>query len=279
MDPKSFKCPECDYFDELDGLRRHCVRKHGIEAEKLYRSLFMGNKEPTCACGCRAIITKFWGIEKGFSKFIRGHHSRVNNNWGHNKDALQKSQDVRRQQIANGTWKVWNRGGDVQSDPRIAAYGVKGSHTLKSDPKCQKQRSEHMAEQWKAGNLTPQIGSDHGMWRGGTSALQPLVRAHLHSQWTYPKLRASGFMCSRCAVPGQQIEVHHDQERFADILYKAIVALGEVVNDDFAQKAAIAEWVADYHVKNNVSGVVLCARCHDLEHASRKIATIEAGAQ
>lgn len=36
--------------------------------------------------------------------------------------------------------------------------------------------------------------------------------------------------------------------------------------EDFEKKSEIAEWVAQYHVDNNVSGVVLCVDCHQNEH-------------
>ena len=61
------------------------------------------------------------------------------------------------------------------------------------------------------------------------------------------------------------LEVHHDGERFASILHKAILELGEP-GDDFEKKSLIAEWVTNYHVDNGVSGVVLCEECHDEEH-------------
>jgi hypothetical protein len=64
--------------------------------------------------------------------------------------------------------------------------------------------------------------------------------------------------------------VHHDGERFASILYKAILELGEP-GDDFEKKSLMAEWVTDYHIEKNVSGVVLCVGCHDGEHGSESL--------
>jgi predicted HNH restriction endonuclease len=32
------------------------------------------------------------------------------------------------------------------------------------------------------------------------------------------------------------------------------------------KKSLIAEWVTNYHIDKNISVVVLCAGCHDIEH-------------
>lgn len=91
----------------------------------------------------------------GFSEYVWGHASRVKNNWGHNEGALQKSQKVRREMHERGEIIIWNKGETKATDERIAAYGKTGSQTLKTDPVCQQQRSEHMANEWKSGILTP----------------------------------------------------------------------------------------------------------------------------
>lgn len=145
MDPTTFKCPRCDHTDTLKQLVRHCDLAHDMYPHGLYRALFLDDKDLTCACGCGQVITYFWDMAKGFSKFMRDHHSRVKNNW-----------------------------------------------------------------------------------KGGASALQPIVRAWLHAAWTYPRPRASGFTCSSRGVPGPGLEVHHDGERFAVILLQAIAVHGEV---------------------------------------------------
>lgn len=73
-------------------------------------------------------------------------------------------------------------------------------------------------------------------------------------------------MCQGCGTK-RDLEVHHDKERFAEILQKARVELGDVT-DDFSSHQTYARWVADYHVQNDVSGVVLCEECHVEAHAA-----------
>src|ERR1700743_3714920 len=97
-----FKCPTCGYSsDNLISLSIHYRKKHKGTAKQLRIDLFHDGIEPTCGCGCGAPV-KFYAIQMGFATFARGHQSRVHNNWGHNPDALLKSQDVRREQIAAG---------------------------------------------------------------------------------------------------------------------------------------------------------------------------------
>ncbi len=215
-------------------------------------------KEPTCACGCGE-PTNFISLQKGFSTYILGHASSVNNNWGHNKIAQEKSLKKRRDE---GLWSKnpWNRGRTKESDPEFA----KIAEIAYNSPVEKNRRSILMKSQWDNKTIQPMTGSSHSQWKGGTSALQPLVRSHLHRIWVYPKLREGGFKCSKCEST-KDLEVHHDGERFASILYKAILELGEP-GDDFEKKSLIAEWVTNYHVDNGVSGVVLCEECHDEEH-------------
>jgi hypothetical protein len=256
----------CDYENEnLTSLSVHYRKKHKGTAKQLCIELFHDGIQPTCKCGCGK-ATKFWTLQLGFAKYLRGHVARVHNNWGHNEDAQKKSQDVRRDMHKRGEIFIWNKGLSIETDDRVAAYGRSGSHTLKTDAACQKQRSEHMSTQWKLGCIVPLRGADHSQWRGGTSALQPVVRSRLHYAWAYPKLAASGFKCSSCGR-SDTLEVHHDGERFADILHKAIIELGES-GDDFEKKSIIADWVVKYHVENDISGVVLCQHCHDSAHNS-----------
>lgn len=261
MDPKIFVCPECKGYEatKLDSLRIHYQKKHGLPARKLYADLFLqGGKEPLCACGCGE-PTRFLTLQKGFSKYLLGHASRVTNNWGHNKMAQEKSLKKRRDE---GLWSrnPWNKGKTKESDPEFAEIAEKAyaSQAEKS------RKSKMMKEQWSDGTIIPLSGSAHPQWRGGTSALQPLVRSHLHTRWTYPKLRESGFKCVQCGLTSD-LEVHHNGERFASILHRAIETLGEP-GEDFHKKFIIAEWVADYHVEHEVPGVVLCQSCHDIEH-------------
>lgn len=171
------KCPACDRkFKSYTAVSMHFRKMHGTTkqlAEIMHLSLLneqYGGRPPTCACGCGQ-VPKYYDYDRGYAKYVRGHYSRVHNNWGHNDAAQKKSQDVRRKQIAAGKWKPWNNGATSETDERVAQYGRRGSHTLKTNPNCQRQRSEHMAEQWKTGSLTPKRGSAHSQWKGGVSSL------------------------------------------------------------------------------------------------------------
>jgi len=263
MDLSSFNCPECGQYEttKLDSLRIHCQKKHSLPTRKLYALLFLPEgKEPTCACGCGE-PTKFLTLQKGFSEYVLGHAARVNNNWGHNLVAREKSLKKRRDE---GLWSrdPWNRGKTKENDPEFAKIAERAYNSKKEKIR----KSSMMKSHWENGVISPLTGSAHSQWKGGTSALQPLVRSHLHSVWVYPKLKASGFRCTVCGST-DSLEVHHDGERFASILFKAVQELGEP-GESFEKKHLIAEWVANYHIEKNISGVVLCDGCHDVEHGS-----------
>jgi hypothetical protein len=261
----AYKCPQCDYeHDNLISLSLHFRRKHKGTAKQLRIELFHGGVEPTCACGCGTPV-KFHAIQMGFSEYTWGHAARVNNNWGHNESAQKKSQDVRREMHERGEIKIWNRGKTKEDDEKIATYGEKGSKTILSQPNELKRRSEGIKHSWEIGAITPFTGSAHPQWKGGTSVLLPIARSHLHGRWTYPKLRAAGFKCTRCGESGKELNVHHTGERFAEILHRAIVELGDPGNS-FEKKSLLAEWVADYHVSHEVPGDVLCHDCHVVVH-------------
>jgi len=107
---KQIKCKICDKeFTSLWGLSRHNSQKHNMSSEMTYINYNLSGVEPTCGCGCGEKPT-FLSIKKGYNKFIRGHSSRVNNNWGHNPDALKKSHATQKLMHEAGALKVWNDG-------------------------------------------------------------------------------------------------------------------------------------------------------------------------
>jgi very-short-patch-repair endonuclease len=113
------KCKKCEReFETLDSLRRHNKQKHGVDAEKTYIEYVLEGVEPTCKCGCGE-KPKYLGIDVGFRDFIRGHAARVNNNWGHNPEALKKSHETQKKMHDSGTLKVWNDG-LTKEDLRVA---------------------------------------------------------------------------------------------------------------------------------------------------------------
>lgn len=271
------KCPSCDTdFKSYTAVSLHFRNKHGssndlkeIMRKKLVNERYAGT-EPRCACGCDQ-ITKY-DYMNGYNEFIRGHQARINNNWGHNKDAQEKSQDVRREMHKRGEITIWNKGETKETDHRLIAYGEKGSNTIQSQPDLLEKRSDDMKTYWKSGQIVPLRGPDHSQWKGGTSALQPICRSRVFNAWSHPKLEAASYVCQKCfASDGRGVVVHHDKERFAAILHKAIEIFGDIdpdaPNADFEKKARIADWVVGYHLQNNVSGITLCVSCHEGEHS------------
>lgn len=77
------------------------------------------------------------------------------------------------------------------------------------------------------------------------------------------------FTCQHCGAQ-RNLCVHHDKERFAEILQKAMAhfRVSDAGQLTFDQRQELSLWVIDYHLDNNVSGVVLCEKCHVQAHAA-----------
>jgi|694.fasta_scaffold46071_5 hypothetical protein len=153
------KCPQCDFqIESINSLRIHASKKHDISSEDLYIQVVLKGIKPTCECGCGS-DTKFNGLVNGYSKFVWGHASKVNNNWGHNKEAFKKSLTTRRKMWENGEIQGWCKG-LTKDDPRIASIiekmntperseKISRSLTGKSKSESHKQKiSEHMKSYW-----------------------------------------------------------------------------------------------------------------------------------
>jgi len=109
-------CKECNReFDTLDSLRRHNSQKHGINAEQTYVDYELDGILPLCKCGC-GMKPNFLSIERGFNDYIRGHASRINNNWGHNKEALEKSHATQKKMFSTGELTIWNKGLTIEDE-------------------------------------------------------------------------------------------------------------------------------------------------------------------
>lgn len=91
-------------------LRGHLIpeKRSSGKMQKLIDEKYNG-VHPLCACGCGEKLTYFPG-KTGFKKYIVGHINKINNNWGHNKKAQQKSAETRRKRFKEGKIKVWNDG-------------------------------------------------------------------------------------------------------------------------------------------------------------------------
>jgi len=105
-----YKCKHCEFgATTVVGIRRHYNRAHNYNSEQFYIEYILDGIRPTCKCGCGEHTT-FQGTTKGYSDYVRGHISRVKNNWGHNQAAKTKSVETRREQYATGNRKQWNDG-------------------------------------------------------------------------------------------------------------------------------------------------------------------------
>ena len=259
-----FTCQKCDLsYEDLNQLKKHSSKIHNLSTEDVYVFAIHANIKPVCACGCGS-LTKFYDIKRGYSKYAWGHAARVNNNWGHNPDALEKSIKKRRDEEL---WsKVpWNKGKTKENDPEFAIIAEKAYGT----DKFRKARAENMRSN-RLSKIVPNLtGDKHPQWKGGASSLANITRSLLYVKWTYPHLKEGRFKCAKCEATGN-LTVHHDKEKFADIMYSGIEMLGDP-GETFEAKSKIAEWIVDYHVDNKVSGIVFCVDCHRLAHSKQII--------
>lgn len=92
-----------------------------------------------------------------------------------------------------------------------------------------------------------------------------------------PILLFSRFKCSKCKSR-ENLEVDHNVETFSSILKKFAeeyewtnfthISIDNPSPEIIALKETISNAIADYHINNKVSGVVLCRNCHRLKHPS-----------
>lgn len=111
-------CKICNHeLKNAQSLSAHCRTKHKMTSEDVYIEYFLSGISPICECGCGE-KPNYLGIYKGFVKYIHGHASRVNNNWGHNPEAHRKSGETQKKLYKNGELIIWNKGLDI-SDERV----------------------------------------------------------------------------------------------------------------------------------------------------------------
>lgn len=124
MENETIKCPECGKeLLTLDSLRKHRSIVHKIPSEQTYIEYKLNGIKPTCACGCGEDV-KFLGFELGYREYKLGHASRVNNNWGHNKEANKKSHETQKKMHESGELVIWNKGLTIEDD-RVRDYIIK----------------------------------------------------------------------------------------------------------------------------------------------------------
>lgn len=277
-----FLCPYCDKsYDKMVSLSLHSNHTHKKSTKQLYVDMNLNGIEPTCKCGCGKPV-KFLDSGRGFRDFKQGHSIRVMDNpcTTRTKETWEQISKTRKEKFANGETVPWCKGLTKEIDYRLHAYGEKGSNTIKSNANEIKQRSKRMKENRINGTVPTLCREQHSQWNGGISPLNQYCHANrkLYSNWKYPILLAAKFQCNNCNKTSLEatLHVHHNKETFSSILrhfaklHKWEEALCTSLPEDNTSqfiKEAISNDIADYHVKNNVSGIVLCEECHKKEHA------------
>jgi len=276
----SFNCPLCEkQYPKLISLSIHFRKFHKGTSKKLYVLLYHDGVEPTCGCGCGGEV-RYLDTTRGFRKFIRGHAARVpgKNNWGNNKKAREKSQKTRKRMWEKGELKIWNKNLTKEEHKSVAEYGRKGSKTILSNPEELERRKKRMKQGRLDGTVRTLYGPEHSQYKDGTSSLQAYCHGNgrLHNEWKTPKIIASRHTCQHCdqSFKRNKLHVHHDQERMCDIVrlvaakfnWSGSIHSNGINTQLVSLKCKISNAVADYHVLNNVSGIVLCENCHSKVH-------------
>jgi hypothetical protein len=258
------QCDLCSKeFGSIESLRKHYGRKHNVSSQEFYNEFILNGNIPTCKCGCGEVPV-FRGFVRGYGDWIRGHISRVKNNWGHNESAKENSSKTRREQFKSGDRKVWNDGLTKEVDNRVKLNGL--GRKLAYTDEVKMEYSKRMSEYRKKGIIPTRYGKESANWKGGTSPINNLIRANkrLYDEWIYPILCEQGFKCQKCQS-SNHLEVHHNTETMAEIIAKYVDKSEEYT---FDEKREIMNTVIDYHISNNVSGEVLCRECHKQLHPS-----------
>ncbi len=246
--------------------------------KQLYLDLVLdGAAAPTCKCGCGEGV-KFLNVEVGFREYKRGHVSRIVNNYQTEK-SRSNSRNTIKKRIEDGDWgswlnNTWSKGLTKETDERLR----KKTEAITSSPEKMRMLSENMKRLRAEGIIKPQRGPEHSQWKGGISSLNNLCRSYprLYKEWKYPKLLESGFKCSECGNT-KQLEVHHDGETFSSILRKVAkehgwewsITTSTATTEEIEKlKQVIKDGIVDHHVRENVSGKVLCVVCHENLHES-----------
>lgn len=272
-------CPECqNKFNSMLSLTIHWGRTHKRQGTELWLKLNNLEKEPTCACGCEGKV-RFLDSGRGFRKYIRGHAARIKNNYNTEKSTA-NSIKKRREMLKDGTWKPW-------FEKETGEHWAKGK-TKENCPSIMQAMITRETPEYKViaseRSRRPRLsgvkyGPAHSRWKGGTSYmyLGCQSKSRLYREWKLPILKAGNFQCSKCQH-GKELQVHHDKVKFSEILHiiakeynweeSFLAALQNGLEELCNLKHRTSEAIVDYHVQNNVSGIVLCRACHGELHPS-----------
>lgn len=286
-----YNCPICPdkVYQSINSITNHWTKSHKLDLKSLYLKLNNLSSEPTCACGCGSQL-RFIDVSRGFTTYVLGHASRVKNNFQTEKSKT-NSLKTRKKMLEDGTWKpfhrndtgtVWNSGLSKESDERVNNIFIK-----RDTDEYKKKSSQRMSKGRKNGLIRTLYGKEHSQWNGGTSSLMAVCYSNkkLILEWKNKLLEQADYTCSTCKSKSTkenffELQVHHDKIKMASII--RLIAEQEGWEDSLSSKCdsenndknphllelknKISDLVVDFHVKNNVSGLVLCKPCHKLEH-------------
>lgn len=264
---------------EIDGkefknggvLSRYLKKIYKLSYQQYYhRYIIKSDIIPKCKCGCNEELP--W-TNTGYKNY-KGNHGlllrlKINNPWGNNPKAIEKSANTRRQRFKEGKITTWCKGLSIETDERIKKLAKNTKQTINSNPLELKRRSELMSKLRKDGTIPTLYREKSSQWKGGVSNIQQIARGdkRLYDLWKYPILVKDGFKCTKCENT-KDLHIHHDREKFSDII-KKVMTIDDYDNiDNFEVKKLITEKVIDYHVNNKVSGITLCKECHNNLHPS-----------
>lgn len=266
---EKFQCKQCQKsFGVYDGLRRHMSRVHKVNSTNFYVEFYLNGIWPLCGCGCGCGEKVKWSpLHKKFREFARvGHLMRVRNNWGHNQRAIDASSETRKRQFASGERTMWSKGKSIKTDPLLQSASKKLSERYTE--KIRKEYSDRMRKMRKDGTIPTLFGEESSQWAGGVSSIKSIAHCSpkLHQEWRYPIFIRDDFKCTQCQSPSR-LQVHHDLETMASIVRKFVP--NTTPSDlSFDIKKELADKIVDYHINNKITGITLCASCHNKLHPS-----------
>ena len=269
MDSSVLICPFCNKNFNLRSISIHCSLTHKISSKELCLKLFYKNIEPICLCGC-GLKTRFKNLKEGFSKWFRNHMSIYANPYAE-KSVQKKSQETRRMLWKNGHIKAWCKGKSKETDLDVFNMSKNVSKTIKSNKELLKKRSIDMKINRINGIIPTLYGKDSSQWKGGKSRINALCHSNkvLYRKWKYPILKKANFKCEKCLY-NKNLHIHHNFIKMSEII--SIIAkkyeLNNLKNLLPKIKNKFIKDVVDYHIDNNILGIVLCVKCHRFLHNS-----------
>ena len=97
----------------------------------------------------------------------------------------------------------------------------------------------------------------------GCGPLYRLLYGRLYDIWTKPILERDNFTCQKCGQEGGKLQVHHNKETLAEIIFKFVSKFAIDAKDlSTEKKKLIRDQILKYHASGKVSGITLCIKCH-----------------